>query len=292
MNRNKIVFLCPDQKDQMFHGRWRSVMAQLCDSLRRFNFSTEVTPWVGTDSDLVASADLVLPLLAWGYQRAYAQWLSACTEWAQNGVPVQNVPDVLKWNSDKRYLMELHAKGTSVVPSLYYEKISQPRLLEASEFFGTHTVVVKPTISATAYKTSLWKLGGTLADPPDGPCIVQPFVTSIVKHGEVSLIFLDGQFSHGLQKIPREGDFRVQPEFGGRLSRCLPEKSLIVEAEKVLENLPKALLYARIDMVLGDRGNWMLMEAELIEPDLFIGMNENRGELFGQAVRNHIRQRC
>ena len=47
--------------------------------------------------------------------------------------------------------------------------------------------------------------------------ILQPFINSIKKDGELSLIFFNKDFSHALSKVPKKGDFRVQEEHGGTL---------------------------------------------------------------------------
>jgi glutathione synthase/RimK-type ligase-like ATP-grasp enzyme len=52
---------------------------------------------------------------------------------------------------------------------------------------------------------------------PRESLMVQPFLPRIAD-GEVSLIFVDGEFSHAVIKRPRTGDFRSQPEFGSHVS--------------------------------------------------------------------------
>jgi len=288
MRNNKVLVLSPDPTDVMYAGRWRDILAQLAGSLERFGIGTEQAPWTSDLGAIAESAALVLPLLAWGYQRDHRRWLDTCVEWQRCGIPVQNPPEVLRWNSDKRYLEELRERGAPVVPSLYCDGLSYSRLQDSLAFFDVDTVVLKPTVSATAYKTSLWRAGTTVADPPEGPCIIQPYLPSIEREGEISLIFIEGRFSHALRKIPAEGDFRVQPEFGGRLTAHVPDQNAIQTAQQVLQCTGPSLLYARIDLVLSNTSQWLLLEAELIEPDLFLNLDGNRGELIGQALRDRM----
>ena len=52
------------------------------------------------------------------------------------------------------------------------------------------------------------------------------------------------------------------------------------------------LLYARIDMVPDADGRWLLMEAELIEPDFYLGADPRRGAGFAQALRGWLADGC
>jgi hypothetical protein len=97
--------------------------------------------------------------------------------------------------------------------------------------------------------------------------LVQPFSRAI-HDGEYSLIFIGGQYSHAALKKPKSGDFRVQHDWGGSFGAASAKGDLVEAASAVLQVLPSAPAYARIDGVL-EQGEFLLMEAELIEPDLF-----------------------
>ena len=59
-------------------------------------------------------------------------------------------------------------------------------------------------------------------------------------------------------------------------------------AERTLAAIDEDLLYARIDMTKDDDGDWVLMEAELIEPDFYLAAAPEAGARFGQAVRARL----
>ena len=61
-------------------------------------------------------------------------------------------------------------------------------------------------------------------------------------------------------------------------------------AEQVLAAIDAPLLYARIDMVPDADGRWLLMEAELIEPDFYLGIDPMQGAVFAHALRDAINQ--
>src|SRR5204862_3736273 len=101
-----------------------------------------------------------------------------------------------------------------------------------------------------------------------GDALVQPFVHE-VEHGEVSLMYFGGVLSHAVRKRPGAGDFRVQAEHGGSVQAHVPTDAEREVARAALAAVPVAATYARIDLVT-TAGGPLLMEAELIEPELFL----------------------
>ena len=119
--------------------------------------------------------------------------------------------------------------------------------------------------------------------------LLQPYLPSIETRGETSMLFFGGRLSHVVNKRPVVGEFRVQEEFGGlyRLLETPPMRALAL-AEQVLAAIKEPLLYARIDMVPDADGRWLLIEAELIEPDFYLGMDPRQGAGFANALRASI----
>jgi len=39
--------------------------------------------------------------------------------------------------------------------------------------------------------------------------VLQPFQASVKSRGEISLVFIDGEFTHCIRKKPSQGDFKV-----------------------------------------------------------------------------------
>jgi hypothetical protein len=72
-----------------------------------------------------------------------------------------------------------------------------------------------------------------------------------------------------VRKRPVTGDFRVQADFGGSLETATPSADTIEFGEAVLAAAAPPWLYARVDLVETEGGP-LLMELELIEPDLFL----------------------
>jgi glutathione synthase/RimK-type ligase-like ATP-grasp enzyme len=123
------------------------------------------------------------------------------------------------------------------------------------------------------------------------PCVIQPFLSSVVDEGEYSLFYFNGQYSHTIKKVPKQGDFRVQEEHGGQLHTVQPNAALLDTAEHVLGQLPESSLYARIDLLRSKSTSphtWQLMEVELIEPSLYFNMDEDSPERFVQATLDYL----
>jgi hypothetical protein len=115
--------------------------------------------------------------------------------------------------------------------------------------------------------------------------MVQEFLEEVQSQGEWSLIFFSGQFSHAIMKTPKPGDFRSQEEFGGSIKNTRPSDSLIQAACRALAAATGTALYARVDGV-EHRGQFRLMELELIEPALYMNLAEGAVERFAAAIAN------
>src|SRR5688500_5290195 len=175
--------------------------------------------WVRWDDPAIdwAAADLVAVRSTWDYVTRHADFLAWAASLDQAGL--LNGADVFAWNHDKRYLTELGDLPT--VPTLLAE--DRAGLAEAVRHFGT--AVVKPRVGAGGAGLLVVtdpddpRLGRPVrshVDYPevDGPWVVQPLVESIRTHGEASIYVLGGHHGQRFDKLPGEGDVRVNEEFG------------------------------------------------------------------------------
>lgn len=237
------------------------------------------------DHPALAGADLVVPLLAWGYDERPADWAALLARAEAERWPLRNAPALMRWNSDKAYLAELAAQGIATVPTRAVAALDAAALAEARAAFGSETLVVKPAVSANARQT--YRLGPDEALPADvagQPMLVQPFLPAIAAEGEWALLLFGGRFSHAVVKRPAPGDFRVQPDHGGTNTPATPPPPAVATAQAVVAACPQPPLYARVDLVRhGDR--WLLMEVELIEPALWLDLAPDGGARFAEALK-------
>ncbi|MFN0158276.1 MAG: RimK family alpha-L-glutamate ligase [Bacteroidota bacterium] len=257
--------------------------------------SISVAPLIWDDEKVNWKAfDAVIVRSCWDYYlkpEEFRRWLD---ERKRDGIRLINRLDILYWNMEKNYLAELSASGIDIVPTVWLARGSSAQLESILQDRRWRNAVVKPTISATAYNT--WTTSDERAAMDQSKLelllksndvMVQPFMKSIQSEGEWSLVFLGGEYSHAVIKRPKNGDFRVQSDFGGTVADASPTADLIETARNILSKIPSPLLYARVDGVMED-GRFYLMELEIIEPSLFLGQNNKAPERFAQAIHSHL----
>ncbi|MGE4431935.1 MAG: RimK family alpha-L-glutamate ligase [Sphingobium sp.] len=235
-----------------------------------------------------ASYDLVLLRTPWDYVErldAFLAWIGTVDRVTR----LRNPASTIVWNAHKRYLLALQAAGVPVVETLLLRPADTPDLAAALAAFGDREMVAKPAIGIGA--------GGALRGAADAPAmrrhigallergdvLVQPFLPAIETSGETSLIYIDGRYSHAVRKRPKAGDYRVQDHHGGSVS---PHEASALEratAQRALEAAPDPTLYARIDLV-EQGGRPVVMELELIEPELFLRFSESGTEAYLAAA--------
>ncbi|WP_295214923.1 transporter [uncultured Brevundimonas sp.] len=286
----QIAVLTPDPADKTYVGRWPEVLDRLKATLESTGATVTATPWTDhvEDASGLEAYDLILPVIAWGYHRHHGRWLKACATWREAGLPVANPAEVLRWNSDKAYLARLADKGVPIPPTRWTDRVNQDQVDAAFAETGAPVLIIKPTVSAGAFRTLRLTPGELLSDAPEGAAMIQPYLKSIETEGETSLLFFGGRFSHAVNKRPVAGDFRIQVQFGGLYRAVTPDAAAMALAEQVLAAIDEPLLYARIDMARDDDGRWVLMEAELIEPDFYLDHDPANGAGFAEAVKARL----
>ena len=217
-----------------------------------------------------SDADLALIRSTWDYTTRLPEFLSFLTGLP---MPVANAVAVVRWNCHKGYLTTLAAGGAPVVPTVVLRAGAAPELPD----FDSTDVIVKPASSAGARGVGRFAAGSVAARDhleallTSGDALVQPF-QPVVADGERSLVFLGGGYSHAVRKTPAAGDFRVQEQYGGIIVPHLPSAAELDAAAAALDAVPGgagALLYARVDLI-GPASSPLVMELELIEPELFL----------------------
>ena len=245
----------------------------------------EVEPLAWTEIQDVADFDLILPLVAWGYNLDYPRWLRLLQRAESERWPMLNPPALLRWNGDKAYLKQLAARGIRTVPTLDVDHLSTASLSAAAARFGATDLVIKPPISGGAHGTYRLNVNDPVPDDVAGQrMLIQPFQPAI-SAGEWSIILFAGKFSHAVLKSPVPGDFRVQPHLGGTDKYGVPPRGSVELAKAALAAAPAEALYARVDMIANADGALKIMELELIEPALFLHHAPDKGVAFASAVR-------
>ncbi len=241
-----------------------------------------------------ASFDAVLVRTIWDYYEHYTEFLGWLDRLDRAGVPTVNDSRMLRWNSDKRYLVALGERGVPVIPS---RVLAGEQLGEVLQGVQDTEWVIKPTTSAGAWHTVRGRSGDeafaqAVAQLPRRlDYLLQPFVPEVLSEGEWSLLYFGGEFSHALIKRPAAGDYRVQEEFGGRVSAATPDPLTLATAERTLAVAAELgygePAYARIDGVIS-AGRFLIMELELIEPSLYLATSAGADARFAEVLTKRL----
>lgn len=217
------------------------------------------------------------------YPAQFAAWLDTIE---QLNIKTLNPIQVVKRNQHKFYLQDLQNQGIAIIPTVFIPKGTGLDLSFLAQNNWTQAVI-KPAISGGSYATRLFstneidKITAEYAEVAlERDLLVQPFMPEIQSMGEISILFFNGQFSHAILKKPKADDFRVQSQFGGDYHIYQPDAALVETAAHIIKTFSEDLLYARVDGILKD-GVFLLMEVELIEPDLYFShVPEAKGRFF------------
>lgn len=287
----RIAVLTPDPADLSYASQWPGVRDRLAAALALEGIEAVATSWTDhvTDAAGLAGFPLILPMIVWGYHRDHRRWLQACATWTAADLPLANPAAVLAWNSDKTYLARLAERGVPMPETIWSDGVTADTVAAAFASTGADQLIVKPTVSGGAWRTLRLSPDQPIGEAPEGSAMIQPYLPTIETVGETSLLFFDGVFSHAVNKRPVGGEFRIQVQFGGLYTPVTdPPAGAMALARQVLAAIDEPLLYARIDMVSDANGNWLLMEAELIEPDLYLDHDPARGAGLARAVRARL----
>lgn len=234
--------------------------------------------------------DLVVIRSCWDYayrHEAFVRW--ACH--VADATRLWNPAPLIRWNTHKRYLLDLERAGVEVVPTVVLERGTSAALPDLMQDRGWEEIVVKPAVGASARLTRRVgrtetdggaELLGRLLEHEDA--IVQPFESAVEREGEVSVVWIAGRAIHAVRKRPAEGEFRVQAELGGRSEDEPLTPALLAIAERAVAVADPAPVFARVDVLPRGDGSYAVMELELVEPELFFSRAAMAVEAFADAV--------
>lgn len=243
----------------------------------------------------VAPGATVVVRSTWDYVDRPAEFATWLDHLDDQGATVLNPTSLLRWNTHKRYLVELERAGVPIVPTELVDRGSPVSLDAVAARRRWVDVVVKPAVGGTARLTVHAARVGPeaiaahfdrLVERED--VLVQPFVPAVLDHGEVSVIAIAGTPLAAIVKRAAPGDWRVQSDFGGTATAVELTADLRAVAEQVLAATPSMPVYARID-VLPTATGWSVLEVELVEPELFFPLVPSVAAHLADAVVAAVR---
>ncbi len=224
--------------------------------------------------------DAVLPLFVWDYFEGNEQAFLSQLAKAEAVTKVLNDYKCVKWNARKSYLDELERAGAPVIRTVVLERVNKNDIAKTFDTLATDKIVIKPQVGGGAWKQVLYTKGEPFPAKdslPPAEAMVQAFLPSVTSEGEYSFLYFGGQFSHGLIKRAKKGDYRIQSLYGGTEESYAPTQAERDAAQAVLGALDFTPLYARVDLLRGRDGTLKLIELEMIEPYLYLAHADGEG---------------
>lgn len=265
----------------------------LLRGLRERGVPSEPAVWEDRLRDWSA-ASLCVIRSAWDYsyrRDAFVQWAHGVAEVA----PMRNSADLVEWNTHKRYLVDLARAGVPTVPTVVLEAGDVPDVAGLLKEHGWERAVLKAAVAQTGRYAMLVTpdtidVGQAHVERilPHEDMLLQPFIERIPERGEASLVFIDGEFTHAVRKRGTADTFMVHDDYGGSVRPSRPRRGEMAVAEAALDTLEQSPLYARVDVVR-DVERPVLMEFELVEPELFFRYSPAAVDRFVDAIQREVR---
>ena len=232
--------------------------------------------------------DITVIRTTWDYHSRKEEFVT----WCQSVPRLCNNANIVDWNTHKSYLRELESNGVAIAPTVWIDTGEQSELARIMQNLNATRGFIKPQVGACASDTLRFSIDEItqaqqfLDSNKHQDMMVQPYLESVETEGELSAIFIDGKYTHGVQKIPVEGDYRVQDDFGASDISYTFTEAEIQTMQEVLLHVPdqKELLYARFDYLRDAKGMLLLNELELVEPSLFFRHCEDSAVALANAI--------
>ena len=281
--------------------------ALLQAALEQRGHTCDARPW-NDPAVTYDGVDLVVLRANWDYHEephAFITWLERLHE---SGVRVLNDIDLVKWNFDKRYLLELQEKlcgtegevsvagGQLRVPEVHVVDQRNPDAIVAlMGQLGWEEAVLKSLSGQSGYHCERIQRGAPeawremAAAIPTQAALLQEFQPTISTLSETVLVFFLGEFSHAAKRVVAEGEWRANSRFGAVKEPVEVSPAILGQAHRVLQAAPTTSppLYARVDGIV-DGETFTLMELELIEPALYLETDPAAAGRFADAIETAL----
>lgn len=265
----------------------------LLDALQQVGLSAKCVGWDDADFDWNSTRAVVIRE-TWDYFHKideYRSWL----ELVNDASRLVNPYDTLVWNLDKFYLRDLNEEGVNIPETIFLEKGDQRFLADLQTETGWAELIIKPAVAGAARDTYRINVDDISAHESifrklvdEERMLFQQFQPDVVKNGEKTLVLMDGEYTHGILKMAKKGDFRVQDDHGGTVHSYEASEKEIAFAKQTLAKVRPLPLYARVDIITDVNGNLALQELELIEPELWFRFNPESARKMARAIKKSL----
>ncbi len=191
------------------------------------NQKIEIIDWQNKSIDWSTKGKLILGPV-WGYTDTIDKFIDWLDTLENNQVDMANSIKFIKWNINKKYLLQLKNNSITIPNTLIIEQGSNLSFDEARALFhkkfGDLDIILKGVIDAGGFgylhvhpdKLVKAKIHFEKLKAENKGVIIQGFIPQIYKKGEYSFVFLEGKISHFFLKVAKFNEERVQPFYGGK----------------------------------------------------------------------------
>lgn len=238
----------------------------------------------------------------------YASRREEFLRWADSVPRLANHADVVRWNTDKHYMVELAKRGMPTIPTVWLEpeqNLSKHQL--HTRFPAGGDFVVKPAVSSGSHDAGRYTavdgysrmqaITHAMELLGQGRAVmVQRYLESVDNRGETALIYMNGLVSHAVEKkamlhgpytgagaTPREeavardatdAEWRVGEEVREAIHSYIRDRM----------GRDEQLTYCRIDLVESNNGQMSVMEVSLVDASLYLSTTPGAVDRFADAI--------
>lgn len=295
MKKTDIIILTEDRyvNPSVINDYNRNLLLEdqlVSDALKNEGIRVGRKSWSDSNFDW-SSTKFIIFRSTWDYFDRYDEF----SIWLKNvstKTTLLNSAEIINWNIDKHYLLDLKQKGIHICESFFIEKGTTTSLLELHKKLGWQKTVLKPCISGAARHT--YKLEKDTLQKHETifqelisneAMMLQPFQENIITKGEFSFIIINKKYSHAVLKMAKPGDFRVQDDFGGTVQAYEASDTEIEFAEKAVKACKGSPMYARVDVIVDNKNKLAISEIELIEPELWFRNNHKAAKNLAKGIK-------
>ncbi|MFH5822375.1 RimK family alpha-L-glutamate ligase [Georgenia sp. AZ-5] len=277
--------------------------APLPDALAERGIEPRIAVWDDPDVDWSEAGLVVLRSV-----HDYAGRREDFLRWAESVPKLVNHADVVRWNTDKHYLIELANRGMPTIPTIWLEPERNYNKHQLhTRFPASGDFVVKPAVSSGGQEAGRYTSvdGISRRDAINHAMdllqhgrsvMVQRYMESVDTRGETALIYMNGLVSHAVEKEAMlHGGYhpgQTAPAEVTHARQANPAEWQIGEqARQAIHSYIKdrlgrdeQLTFCRIDVVEGPNGSMSVMEVSLVDASLYLSTTPGAVDNFADAI--------
>jgi glutathione synthase/RimK-type ligase-like ATP-grasp enzyme/16S rRNA G966 N2-methylase RsmD len=242
---------------------------------------------IKTMNDDLTKYDFIVIASPWNYYLYYDTFVKMLE---QNQKKLINPYKTLMWNINKKYLFDLEKWNIPIVPTKLATTNDKQIIKDCLEKWGK--IVIKPTVGADSYKVffvnSYDEAVSIIEDNFKDEFLIQKYMEQI-NDACYYLVMFNYKYSHHLvmQIVNKQGTLIYKNRI--QINKGMPSK-FITHCENILQIIKEQgyeSVYARIDGIEVN-GNFLLMELELIEPNLHFATSISSSNKYFESINDYI----